>query len=205
MRLSRRTTDDRRVGARGTVARSRAGREPAFDLVPDFDGPFRNRRRNHRPAHHRRRRRLGDTRNRRVLDQVSLGDRRDHPDVSCRRRARSARFQAQVEGGGGGRARELPPSVPGMRGGGPLPARMGGDAELARRRRHVDHLRGRRLCRDARVRLQRDRVRQDHSRRLLRHRPRNRRGARHDIRAVHDQDPDLPRRRRRRLRRCCHG
>jgi Sodium/hydrogen exchanger family len=57
---------DRRVGARCAVARSRAGREPTFDLVPDFDGPFRNSRRNHRPAHHRCRGRFGDPRNRRV-------------------------------------------------------------------------------------------------------------------------------------------
>jgi len=55
--------------------------------------------------------------------------------------------------------------------------RMGGHAELARRRRHVDHLGGGRLCRHAGIRLQRHGVRQDGARRLLRHRSGDRGGA----------------------------
>ncbi len=127
------------------------------------------------------------------LGQVPVRHRRDRPDLPGRRRTRSAGLQAQMEGGGRDRPRELLPPVSRLRGRRPLPARMGGDAELARRRRHVDHLGGRRLRGDDRVRLQHDRLRQDRAGRLLRHRSRHRRCARPHLCAVHDEDPDLPR------------
>ncbi len=84
--------------------------------------------------------------------------------------------------------------ISGLRGRRPLSARMGGDAELARRRRHVDHFGRRGLCGDDRVRLQHHRIRQDRSGRLFRHRPRHRRGAGPHLCAVHDEDAHLPRR-----------
>src|SRR6266566_4903809 len=40
------TGHDGRMGSRCIVAGPRAGREPAVNLVPDFDRAFRNRRRN---------------------------------------------------------------------------------------------------------------------------------------------------------------
>jgi hypothetical protein len=67
--------------------------------------------------------------------QGSRGDRRNCSNVSRRCRTRPAGLQAQVEGGGRGWVRELLVPFFGMRGGGPLFARMGTHAELARRRR----------------------------------------------------------------------
>ena len=153
-----------------------------------------------RPAHHRRGDRLGDSRHRRDLDQISVGPRRHRPDLPRRRRARSRRVQTQMERGCRRRPCELPLPVSRLRCRRLLHSRLGRHAELACGRRHVHHLGGGRLRRDARVRLQHHRVRQDGACRLLRHRSRHGGGARADLRALHLQDADLPRCRRRGLR-----
>ena len=128
-----------------------------------------------------------------ILGQVSLRNRRDRPDVPCGRRTRSCGLQIQVERGRRRWAGELLFPVPGLRGGRPLFAGMGGDAQLARRCRDVDHFGRRRLCRDDRVRLQHHRVRQDRTGGLFRHRSRDRGRTRPHLRALHGQDLRLPR------------
>ena len=70
-----------------------------------------------------------------------------------------------------------------------LPPRLVRTLELARRRRAVDHLGGRRLRRHARVRPEPDGFRQGHPRRLLRERPRHGRRPGPHLRAVHDAGP----------------
>ena len=79
-------------------------------------------------------------------------------------------------------------SVPGMYGRGALLAWLGGYAELARGRGHVDDFGGRGLCRHAGIRLQHDRIWQDDSGRLLHQRSRNRRGAGPHFCTFHDKD-----------------
>ncbi len=100
--------------------------------------------------------------------------------------------QAQMEGSSHGRASKLFLSLFGMCRRSPLSAGMGGDAELACRGCDVDDFGGRRLCRDARIRFQQNRVWQDDFGRLLRHRPRDGRSSWSHLRAVHDKDHDLP-------------
>src|SRR6266481_9482335 len=101
-----------------------------------------------------------------------------------------------MEGSGYGWACKLLLSVPGVRSGGSLFARMGSYAELACMRCDVDDIGRRRLRRDDRVRLQYDRVRQDHTGSLFRDRPWHGRGAGSDLRSIHDEDTRLPWRRR---------
>src|SRR6202047_5370352 len=142
------------MGTCSTVAGSCRGGDLSLDLAAHLDGIVRNRRRNNCSIDPRLGFRPGSARNRRTWCQLSRGDRRDCPDVSRRCRTRPAGLQAQVERGGRGWARELLVPFSRVRGGGPLWARMGSHAELARRRRHVDHVRRGCLCRDAGIRLQ---------------------------------------------------
>src|SRR5215813_5295810 len=191
---------DKRVGTGGALVEPRVDRGPPLDLAPHLDCAVRNRGRNRRATDLRRRRWLCRARDRRVLDQIPLRRRRDRADVPCRRGARSGGVQAQMEGGGRGRPRQLLLSVSRVRGGRPLRARMGGDAELARGRCDVHHVCGRGLRGDAGIRLQHDRIRQDRARGLLRHRPWNRARARPHLRAVHAEDGGLRGGRRRGIR-----
>src|SRR5207245_1566995 len=77
-----------------------------------------------------------------------------------RRRARSRRLPVEMEGGGRDRVDLVRRPVHRLCGGGALPPRLGADAELARRRRHVYDVGRGGLCGDARLRLQRDGFRQ---------------------------------------------
>ena len=64
--------------------------------------------------------------------------------------------------------------------------------ELARWRRHVDHIGGGRLCRNVGIRVQRNGLRQDNPGRVFHHRSWYRRGARPHLRAVYDENLNFP-------------
>src|SRR5208283_642030 len=110
------------------------------------------------------------------------------PDLSRWRRTRPGSVQAQMEGGHRSRARQLLFSIPRLCCWRLLRARMGRDAELARRRRAIDDVGRGRLCRHDRVRLQYRRLWQDGARRLLHHRSRNGVGPWLYLRAIHTED-----------------
>ena len=185
---------DGRLGASVTLVGTGADCKPSGNLVSDLLGVVGNRRRDDRAAHHRRCGRLRRTRHRRILDQVSVGHRCHRADLSGRRRTGSRGVSAEVEGSGSDRFDQLPVSISRLRCRRLLPARMGGHAELACRRRHVHDVRRRGLRGDDRVRLEHNGVRQDGSRCLLYHRPRHRRGIGAHFCAVYGQDTDLHRR-----------